>query len=247
MRTPHPAPLSPAAREAFRAQQVAAIPAWYCPWAHLLGPSLFGLVVIAAAVALLRQLRPWELLTVPVVFVLSNAAEWRIHRDWLHRRTRPVQLLYDRHTPIHHRIYITQDMAIRSRKEYRLVLLPAYAILLILLAVAPLTALLWVGLGARNVALLFLATSLSYALSYEWLHLCYHLPADSFWGRRRIIQVLRRHHAIHHGPERMQRWNFNVTVPLWDLVRHTLYRGPLPASREAGQHVPLDPARAGGP
>jgi sterol desaturase/sphingolipid hydroxylase (fatty acid hydroxylase superfamily) len=41
------------------------------------------------------------------------------------------------------------------------------------------------------------------------------------------VRALRRHHAVHHDPELMQRWNFNVTVPLWDLVRGTIHRaGP---------------------
>ena len=43
-----------------------------------------------------------------------------------------------------------------------------------------------------------------------------------------IIRRLRRHHAIHHAPFLMQRFNFNVTVPLWDVVRRTVYHGPLP-------------------
>ncbi|WP_437298030.1 hypothetical protein [Sorangium sp. So ce426] len=36
---------------------------------------------------------------------------------------------------------------------------------------------------------------------------------------------LRRHHAAHHRPSLMRQWNFNVTFPLWDLVRETYYRG----------------------
>jgi sterol desaturase/sphingolipid hydroxylase (fatty acid hydroxylase superfamily) len=64
-----------------------------------------------------------------------------------------------------------------------------------------------------------------YVVSYEWLHLAYHLPADSFIGRRWLIARLRRHHALHHDPRLMQKWNFNVTFPIWDRVRGTVYRG----------------------
>ena len=77
----------------------------------------------------------------------------------------------------------------------------------------------------KNMALLFLSTCVFYTLSYEWLHLAYHLPADSFIGRRWLVRVLRRQHATHHAPELMQRWNFNVTLPLWDVLRGTLYKG----------------------
>jgi len=48
-------------------------------------------------------------------------------------------------------------------------------------------------------------------------------------GRSRLIRWLRRTHAMHHTPELMQKWNFNVTVPLADVVLGTLYRGPVPA------------------
>jgi len=65
-----------------------------------------------------------------------------------------------------------------------------------------------------------------YVISYEWMHLSYHLPRNSFVGRRWIVRLLRRHHATHHHPPLMQAWNFNVTIPLWDLVRRTIYKGP---------------------
>jgi sterol desaturase/sphingolipid hydroxylase (fatty acid hydroxylase superfamily) len=65
---------------------------------------------------------------------------------------------------------------------------------------------------------------MGYVVAYEWLHLAYHLPADSRIGRSRFIGWLRRHHATHHTPELMQRWNFNVTVPFADWVLGTIYR-----------------------
>ena len=59
-------------------------------------------------------------------------------------------------------------------------------------------------------------------VSYEVLHLCYHAPKDSFIGRRKIIRILRTHHARHHDPRRMQKYNFNVTVPLFDWIMGTM-------------------------
>jgi hypothetical protein len=219
--------LEPGAREAFRAECVRAIPDWYSPWAHLAFPSLVGIGVIVAAALWVENLRLWELTAVPIVYVAANAFEWRAHRYVLHRRLRFLELLYDRHTPVHHRIYITDDMAMRSPREFRLVLIPAYGILMILLLNSPLTLALAL-LGQANLAALFVATSTGYVVSYEWLHLAYHLPAQSFIGRLRLVARLRRHHATHHWPDRMQHWNFNVTVPLWDWVRGTTYPGPEP-------------------
>src|SRR5262249_10761628 len=92
------------------------------------------------------------------------------------------------------------------------------------LAAMPVPLALW-AVGHPNLGLLFLATAMAYTVGYEWLHLSYHAPADSFVGRSRLIARLRNHHAVHHAPELMQRWNFNVTIPLWDWVRGTIHRG----------------------
>jgi sterol desaturase/sphingolipid hydroxylase (fatty acid hydroxylase superfamily) len=219
--------LSRQERDALRDRQLAQIPSWYSPWAHLAVPAIFGLGVMATCVHLLRGLRTGELLVIPFVLLLSNAVEWRAHKYVLHKRTWYLPVLYDRHTPVHHMIYLTRDMVMRSTREFALVLIPFYGIIAIFLMQFPLAALLWWA-GLRNIACLFVATSMFYVLSYEWLHLAYHAPADSFVGRLGFVATLRRHHAIHHSPERMQKWNFNVTLPLWDLVRGTFYSGPDP-------------------
>jgi hypothetical protein len=209
-------------REALRRRLIASIPRWYSPWLHLALPSLFGLSVMLGCFALLQDVRWYQVVpTVIVTFLVANASEWRAHRDLLHRRSRFAPVLYDRHTPEHHALYLQGDMAIREVRELRLVLIPAYGIVIIFVGVAIPAALMWLA-GFRNVALVFVATEMAYTLSYEWLHLAYHLPADTRIGRSRLVARLRRHHAIHHDPRLMQRYNFNVTVPLWDWLRGTL-------------------------
>jgi hypothetical protein len=210
-------------REALRRRLVDAIPASYSPAFHLIFPSVVGWSVIVTALLLLRDLHPLQLLTVPVALLVLNAAEWRIHRDLLHRRTPGFTVLFDRHTPEHHQVYVTDDMAMRDRREFRLVLIPAYGIVVAFFGALPIPALL-IALHHWNAAMLFIATDMFYVVSYEWLHLSYHLPPDSFIGRRRLLAFLRRHHAIHHDPTLMQKWNFNVTIPLWDVVRGTVWR-----------------------
>lgn len=210
-------------REAFRAKAVEAIPSSYNPWLHLATPSLVGLSTIALSLWSLENVSPLQWLTVPIVFIASNATEWRVHKSLLHKRTRGFELLYDRHTPMHHRVFRTEDMAIRSPKEFALVLLPWFGIVLILIATLPL-ATLFVLLGMRNVAALFLATAMGYVVSYEWLHLAYHLPLSHPISQWWFIAALRSLHATHHDPALMRKWNFNVSIPLWDLVRGTWYR-----------------------
>ena len=216
------------ARDRVRVKAVDAIPWWYSPWGHLAFPSLVGLGLIATTLSMLHEPTWREWLTVPIVLVLVNLNEWSIHRNILHQRTWPLEILFWRHTPEHHVVFIRDDMAMRSRQEFRLVLIPWYGILGIFVTALPVTTALWF-LVSHNIAALWVATSMGYVVAYEWLHLSYHLPADSVIGRSGIIRWLRRTHAMHHTPELMQKWNFNVTVPLADLVLGTFYRGPVPA------------------
>jgi len=215
-----------------RAEVLSRAPSWYNPWVHLAIPSLFGLTVIAVSIALLESVHWAELLTVPITYLATNVNEWFIHRDLLHHRNPLAKVLYDRHTPEHHMIYVTDDMAMRDRREFRLVLIPAYGLFLLFGTLLPISAALWFLLG-RNVALLYTATVMGYAVSYEWLHLSYHLPADSRVGRSSLIRKLRHHHAVHHHPQLMQRWNFNVTIPIGDWIRGSTWKGEIPGEAVA--------------
>jgi fatty acid hydroxylase family protein len=209
-------------RDAIRARALAEAPRWYNPWVHLAFPSLVGIGLIVASLATLRNPGWRELGFAVFMWLVSNATEWRIHKRILHHRSWPLEVLFDRHTPEHHQIYLRDDMEMRSRDEFRLVLIPSYGIIAIFLTTFPVPLALWFA-GYPNLAAVYVATTMAYVVSYEWLHLAYHMPATSFVGRLRIIARLRRHHARHHTPELMQKWNFNVTVPLWDLVMGTVY------------------------
>ena len=211
-------------RDAARARALAASPR-YRPWLHVGTESLIGLSLCAAAAWLARGGGPWHLAFGAGLLLLSNATEWRIHREVLHARRRGLEVLYDRHTPLHHVIYVTGDMAMRSARELQLVLIPAHGILLIFLFTLPVTALLW-ALGGRPLAGVFVLETMGYTLLYEWLHLTWHLPSSSPITRLRLVRWMRRHHELHHHPRLMQRGNFNVTFPLWDWVRGTLVRKP---------------------
>jgi hypothetical protein len=222
------------ARAEYRDELLARVPRRYSPLLHLAIPTVGGLAIIAAALFSLRGLQAWQVAFVPLFLLLGNAIEWHAHRGLLHRRTRFLEVLYERHTPQHHMMYVADDMAIRSARELRFVLLPAYGLFAIVLLTSPVAIALGV-LAGRNVAALWVASAALYVLSYEWLHLSYHLPPHGRIGRLLLVRFLRRHHQAHHALHLMQRWNFNVTVPIWDVVRGTVYRpaaltSPAPAS-----------------
>ena len=223
--------MTQAARDELRREMLSRVPRWYSPWGHLAFPALAGLALVVFALSRIQDLRAWQLAFVPLFLVVGNALEWHAHRGLLHRRVRFLEVLYVRHTPQHHGVFTSEDMAIRSARELKLVLLPAYGVLAIILVSLP-VAFVLASLGQTNLAALWVASAVAYVLSYEWLHLAYHLPDSHPVGRLRAIRWLRRHHQLHHAPHLMQRWNFNVTLPLWDHLRGTVHRG-------AGARVPV--------
>ena len=211
------------ARAELRAELLGRVPPRYSPWLHLGSMTASALALAALALALLRDVTTWQLSLVPAFLLLGNALEWHVHRDLLHRRTRPVQILYVRHTPQHHALYVADDMEVHSARELRFVLLPPYAVVAILAIVSPFPIALALA-GQPNVALLFVATTALYLTAYEWLHLAFHLPVGGGLARFGPLRAARRHHRVHHASHLKNRWNFNVTFPLWDLVRGTFHR-----------------------
>ncbi len=208
-------------REAARARGLDKLPRWYSPWAHLAATTGVGVATLTLALSQLHGVRPLELLVLPATFVFANAFEWRVHKKVLHKRTWPFQLLFDRHTPQHHVVFTEDDMALRSTREFGLVLIPAIGVLGAVISAAP-AALLLGWLASANAGWLMLATSGLYMVFYELSHLVYHVPEDHPIGGSPLVRKLRRHHARHHDPRHMQRYNFNVTVPLFDWIMGTM-------------------------
>ncbi len=221
--------MSQADRERLR-QTCADRGAFYNPWLHLGVTSVSGLAVMGLGVAIIHDLKWWQVAFGGVLFILSNAAEWRLHRDLLHQRRGFAPFVYDRHTPEHHVIFQTDSMEIRRTREFKLVLLPAFGIVAFAAGLLPAMAAIYFGVpwaflppvDQHNLAGVFGIVTMGYIVSYEWLHLSYHLRPDSFVGSLGLIRVLRRHHALHHDPTLMQKWNFNVSLPLWDWIRGTI-------------------------
>jgi sterol desaturase/sphingolipid hydroxylase (fatty acid hydroxylase superfamily) len=211
-----------AARARRRSEIVERIPSGYRPLLHLASPTVVCTALIAVALSRLRAPTAAELLTVPLALFFAFGVEWWLHKSVLHRRRPGMSGLHGRHELVHHAIFTHDDMAMRSRRELRLVLMPAPAVIGVALFNAPITLALG-ALAGSNVAWLYLATAMFFFLSYEWIHLSYHLPDDHPVGRLSVVRRLRELHRRHHDPRLMKRWNFNITIPVFDVIRGTLW------------------------
>jgi len=217
----------------------------YRGWLHLAATSAGALAAIIVAIVMVDAPTWAELATVPVSFLIANAGEYLGHRGPMHHRRRAVAILYERHVRQHHRFYTHDAMAAESHRDFQMVLFPPVMLVFFLGALAlPIGAALRIAISP-NVGWLFGATAMSYFLTYEWLHLAYHLPPDGWVGRRALVRRLRRHHTLHHDQRRMAHVNFNITFPIADWVMGTM-ASPTPAGEAAGQGVAAVSPSAGG-
>lgn len=196
----------------------------YRGWAHFAFTSLGSLTVIATSIALVRDLRAIELATVPATFLFANLVEYLGHRGPMHHRRRGLGLIHLRHTLQHHRFYTDAAMECESTRDFQMILFPPVLLLFFLGGVALPVGLVLSWVATANVALLFTATAVGYFLTYEVLHLCYHLGDRAWPGRLPFMGRLRRHHTLHHDPALMSKWNFNITFPICDRLFGTTYR-----------------------
>jgi fatty acid hydroxylase family protein len=197
----------------FRAGARAEVGRFYSGAGHFLFVNGFALGIIAfTALKFLHRPR-WALLTVPITFLYANLVEYRAHKGPMHHRTRPLGLVFDRHTLLHHAFFPCDAMRLESARDLKMVLFPPVLLIFFFGFFAlPLGLLLGALLGP-NVAALFVITAMSYYLLYEWFHLAYHLGLG---GPLRLL------HTTHHDPSLMTARNFNITFPICDRLFGTL-------------------------
>lgn len=162
-------------------------------------------------------------LTVPLTFVFANFAEWLAHKGPMHHKRDLLEMLFERHTMVHHLYFPDTNMAAPNHHHWGYVLFPWWAIFLVYVAAAPFALATGYVFGA-NCGWLFFATGLGYYLVYEWLHLMHHLPETHPISQNPTARWLRQHHHHHHDFKLMAHKNFNVSFPIADYVLGTAYR-----------------------
>lgn len=183
------------------------------------------IVVIGLAIIELDSVTPWEWLTIPVTFLYANLVEYFGHKGPMHHPKRGLRIIYERHVRQHHRFFRDDAMAFDDSRDFKAVLFPPVLIVFYLVGFALPAGLLVAWLFSTNAALLFVATAVAYFLNYEILHFAYHTGEESWLSRLPLMDRLRRLHTMHHRPELMQDYNFNITYPIGDWLFGTLYRG----------------------
>ncbi|WLI15071.1 SRPBCC family protein [Pseudomonas sp. FP603] len=224
--------------EAFRARYRADIHPLYNPWLHGAFVLLFGLLAIGAFWSTVHQVQLLEWLAVPLTLLFFNFGVYVVHRHLGHHKKRLARMFYARHAGDHHSFFTPGHMAYDSARDWRVILFPAWLIVLHTLVI---TAPAWWLLAQLNgnIAGLFGGCMVLGYLTYEVFHACEHLPPANPLTRLPWIRQMRRLHELHHRRERMQERNFNIVFPLMDYLFGTLYWEP----EQAPPHLMRTPTR----
>ena len=215
------------------------IPSWYRGWAHFTLTNLLLGGVTAALVGRVHAPQPAQGLTVPAAFLVANLVEYLAHRYPLHRPMALLRYIYKAHAVQHHRFFTgdsAANMTTPEPRDFAVVLFGPLSQAAFLLGIGLPVCLALGALTSANCAYLFGATATAYFLTYEWLHLLYHLPASNPLTRLPGLARLQRHHLRHHELRLMSKWNFNITFPIFDRVFGTQWRevpAPHPTTAEA--------------
>jgi len=214
----------------YRATYRERVTGWYNGWLHMAIIYITGFTALYIYLANLENVRWWEWFTIPAVFLVCNFFEWWLHAKIMHRPSRnPLfRAVYNRHTLMHHQFFTEQEMRFADHHDWRVTFFPPYALVTFTLMSIPGGIVLgW--LISPNVGWLFITTTTSMYLIYEFMHFCCHVHENWFVRNMPFVNTLRRHHTAHHNQSIMMERNMNLTFPIMDWVFGTsdLNRGLL--------------------
>lgn len=218
--------VEPFSIEAYRSRHRSGTSRWYSGRLHFASTTLGSLATIALAALQVRNPTASEWLVIPATFLIANTVEYLMHRFPMHHPYGPaiIREIYKRHTLEHHKFFTHDDMVAQSHRDFNAVMFPPSALFLFLGVIGGPIAAAFFLFATRNAGWLYFCTAVGYFLTYEWLHLAYHLPSDGFIGRLPFMSHLRRNHTLHHDLSLMESWNFNITFPILDRLAGTLRR-----------------------
>jgi Fatty acid hydroxylase superfamily len=169
--------------------------------------------------------------------IFSSFFEWLLHRFLMHKPLWRLRYPFERHALIHHRIFRADETYhLQNKEDLRTipmawwngpVLISACAVPFVV------AAMIWGNWGLVCGAVI---SFVGYYSAYEYMHWCMHLPKRRRLEKSWLFYRLNGHHLLHH---RYMNRNFNVVLPLADLVLGTLLRrSPVLFKQATGTGIP---------
>jgi hypothetical protein len=152
--------------------------------------------------------------------VFASLFEWVLHKYFMHRPTFNFRYPFEQHALVHHRIFKADHTYHLIHEHDKKTIPMAWWNGPVLIALGLMPFLIFAALAHKWGILCGAAVASSaYYTAYEYMHWCMHLPKRRHVERSGIFFRLNGHHLLHH---RYMRKNFNVVLPLADLILGTL-------------------------
>ncbi len=205
-------------RKSYREQ----IDGWYNGSLHVFIIYAIGGLLLYYYINSISNILTWELIIVPITFIVCNIFEWALHKYVMHRPQNfpGARAIYSRHTQQHHQFFSEDEMRFAGAHDWRVTFFPPYALIVFtLLSIPGLLILSW--LFTPNTGWLFIITTTAMYLIYESMHFCCHIGDNFLLRNLPFVNTLRRHHAAHHNQGVMTKINMNLTFPIADWLFKT--------------------------
>lgn len=194
-------------------------PLWHSYW-HVVYTLVFCVAGMVIPFSYTTNLKPVELLMIPVSFVVANFVEYLIHRWPMHRKYPGAEVMLRLHM-VHHNYFYEDTYRINGFRDYAMIVFPPIVLNILAFGLAPLIAVgIWFVFG-MNFALIFYASVMGYYLLMQLIHVLCHLDPHDKAANLPGIRYLWNHHNVHHNKRCMAKVNFNFIVPLADIVLRT--------------------------
>ena len=205
-------------RKTYREQ----IDGWYNGSLHVAIIYSIGGLLLFHYINNINNIIAWELIIIPVTFIICNIFEWALHKYVMHKPQNfpGARAIYSRHTQQHHQFFSKDEMRFAGSHDWRVTFFPPYALIVFtLISIPGLLILSW--LFTPNTGWLFIITTTSMYLIYESMHFCCHVGDNFLLRNLPFVNTLRRHHAAHHDQGVMTKINMNLTFPIADWLFKT--------------------------
>ena len=186
---------------------------------HVVVIYTIGLTALWLYAQQLNSVQWWEWMTVPAFLLGINIFEWYLHLNVMHRpqKSKGLRAIYNRHTLQHHQFFTDSEMRFRDHKDWRVTVFPPYALVVLILISIP-GAAFFTYVLSPNIGWLFISTTTSIYLIYEFMHFCCHAEESWFVRNMPFVNTIRRHHTAHHNSRLMMERNMNLTFPVADWI-----------------------------
>jgi hypothetical protein len=179
----------------------------------------------------------WAGIGFALAVVYASFFEWTLHRYVMHRPVGPFRYPYQSHALIHHKIFKADHTyhLIDEKDKWTIPMAWWNGPVLVILCNVPFL----IASGLTRQWGLCIGSFIAFVMyysTYEYLHWCMHLPRKRSIERSGLFFRLNGHHILHH---RYMQTNFNVVLPLADLIMGTLLlRAKVSFAQPQGESVP---------